>query len=121
VRAASHTSRLASAVDPFLAALEAAAPRRPAAGWLLLSALDGAMLADPPAQAPTLARQIATTLHWDACLDAAFERGATAVLELGPGRALADMAAGLRPGLPARSLDDFRSLEGVRAWLAGHD
>jgi [acyl-carrier-protein] S-malonyltransferase len=118
VHTASHTSRLASAVDPFLAALRAAGPRRPAAGFLLLSALDGSALTDPPAQAATLARQIATTLHWDACLEAAFERGATAVLEFGPGRALADMAAGLRPDLPARSLEDFRSLDGVRAWLA---
>ena len=118
VRVASHTSRLAPAVDPFLAALTAAGPRRPAAGCLLLSALDGSAVTDPPAQAATLARQISTTLHWDACLEAAFERGVTAVLEFGPGRALADMAADLRPDLPARSLEDFRSLDGVRAWLA---
>ena len=119
VHVASHTSRLASAVDPFLAALTAAGPRRPGSGWLLLSALDGSALADPPMQTATLARQIATTLHWDECLEAAFERGATAVLELGPGRALAQMAAEVRSELPARSLEDFRSLDGVRAWLTG--
>ncbi len=118
VNTASHTPHLAAAVEPFLAALLEAQPRRPRPGCILLSALDGANLANPAAQADTLARQLATTLRWDLCLEAAFERGATAVLELGPGRALADMAAGLRPDLPVRSLDDFRSLDGVRAWLS---
>ena len=97
--------------------MTAAGLSRPATGFILLSALDGASLANPPAQAQTLARQIATSLHWDACLEAAFEHGATAVLELGPGRALAEMAASLRPDLPVRSLDDFRSLDGARAWV----
>lgn len=120
VHTASHTPRLAVAVAPFLEALEAAEPRRPRPGVTLLSALDGASLANPAAQADTLARQLATTLRWDLCLEAVFERGATAVLELGPGRALADMASSLRPDLPVRSLDDFRSLDGARAWLAAH-
>lgn len=120
VHTASHTSRLAPAVEPFLAALTAAEPRRPAPGVRLLSALDGSALTNPAAQAASLARQIATTLHWGACLEATFERGATAVLEFGPGRALADMATGLRPEAPARSLEDFRSLDGARAWAAAH-
>lgn len=120
VYTASHTSRLAAAVGPFLDALKAAGPRRPRPSVTLLSAIDGANLANPAAQADTLARQVASTLRWDLCLEAAFERGPTAVLELGPGRALADMASNLRPDLPVRSLDDFRSLEGVRDWLAAH-
>jgi [acyl-carrier-protein] S-malonyltransferase len=120
VNTASHTPRLAAAVAPFFDLLQASAPRRPRPGVTLLSALDGANLANPAAAADTLARQLATTLRWDLCLEAAFERGVTAVLELGPGRALADMAAGLRPDLPVRSLDDFRSLDGVRAWLIAH-
>ncbi|EGC99208.1 putative malonyl CoA-acyl carrier protein transacylase, partial [Burkholderia sp. TJI49] len=35
-----------------------------------------------------------------------------------PGRALADMASGAYPALPARSLADFRSVDGVTGWLA---
>jgi [acyl-carrier-protein] S-malonyltransferase len=120
VNTASHTPRLASAVAPFLGALKAATPHRPRSGVTLLSALDGAGLANPSTQADTLARQLATLLRWDLCLEAASERGIAAVLELGPGRALADMAASLRPDLPVRSLDDFRSLDGVRAWLSTH-
>jgi [acyl-carrier-protein] S-malonyltransferase len=30
------------------------------------------------------------------------------------------MVASIEPGLPVRSLDDFRSLQGVRNWLARH-
>ncbi|MHA7151339.1 malonate decarboxylase subunit epsilon, partial [Burkholderia pseudomallei] len=41
--------------------------------------------------------------------------------ELGPGRALAEMAAAAFPALPARSLADFRSWDGVRAWLSRVD
>ena len=48
------------------------------------------------------------------------EAGATAFLELGPGRALSQMVAGAYPGVATRSLDEFRTLEGVRAWLASY-
>jgi [acyl-carrier-protein] S-malonyltransferase len=48
------------------------------------------------------------------------EAGVTTMLELGPGRALAEMAARSIPGLEARSLDEFRSLDGARSWLARH-
>jgi [acyl-carrier-protein] S-malonyltransferase len=41
-----------------------------------------------------------------------------AFVELGPGRALAEMAAAAYPALPARSVADFRSVDGVESWLA---
>ncbi len=44
------------------------------------------------------------------------EAGA-AFLELGPGRALAEMALLSHSDPARRSLDDFRTLDGVRAWL----
>jgi hypothetical protein len=46
------------------------------------------------------------------------EAGANAFLELGPGCALAEMAASAYPGVAARSVDEFKSLEGACAWLA---
>jgi hypothetical protein len=49
--------------------------------------------------------------------DSRLQAGARAYVELGPGRALADMVAGAYPGMTACSLDDCRSLQGVRAWL----
>jgi [acyl-carrier-protein] S-malonyltransferase len=65
-----------------------------------------------------LARQIAEPVEWAACIAACVEAGASAFLELGPGRALADMASAAYPALPARSLADFRSVDGVTDWLA---
>jgi [acyl-carrier-protein] S-malonyltransferase len=41
-----------------------------------------------------------------------------AFLERGPGHALSEMADGAWRGLPSRSLDDFRGLQGARDWLA---
>jgi [acyl-carrier-protein] S-malonyltransferase len=48
------------------------------------------------------------------------EAGASTFLELGPGRALSEMATGAYPAIPARSLEEFSTLTGVRTWLARH-
>ncbi|MBR7900244.1 malonate decarboxylase subunit epsilon [Burkholderia multivorans] len=118
VRIASHTRRLAAAVPVFRASLAAMRVRRPLAGTRLFSGIDGASVLDVDAGLDKLARQIAEPVEWAACLAACVEAGATAFLELGPGRALADMASGAYPALPARSVADFRSIDGVAQWLA---
>lgn len=118
VRIASHTRRLASAVPAFRAALAAVNVRRPLPGTRLFSGIDGASVLDADAGLDKLARQIAEPVEWAACLAACVEAGATAFLELGPGRALAEMASGAYPALPARSVADFRSVDGVANWLA---
>ncbi|MGK8205655.1 acyltransferase domain-containing protein [Burkholderia cenocepacia] len=118
VRIASHTRRLAAAVPVFRASLAALRVRRPLAGTRLFSGIDGASVLDVDVGLDKLARQIAEPVEWAACLAACVEAGATAFLELGPGRALADMASGAYPALPARSLADFRSVDGVTGWLA---
>jgi len=121
VMVAAHTSRLAGTQAPFRAALEASKPARQLVrhpGVTLLSGLDGSPIWDFSAGADALARQLGTCVRWDLCLEAAVERGATAFLELGPGRALARMAqADAYPQIPARSLEDFRTCEGVRSWV----
>ncbi len=119
VAVASHTPCLVPAVAPFRAALAGAAVRpRVPPGVRLIGGIDAAPVRDVVRGLDGLARQVATTILWADCLAAAAEAGATAVLELGPGRALAEMAGSAHPGLPARSLEDFRSLDGVRDWLA---
>ncbi|MBF5013774.1 malonate decarboxylase subunit epsilon [Burkholderia pseudomultivorans] len=118
VRIASHTHRLAAAVPVFRASLAALRVRRPLPGTRLFSGIDGASVLDVDAGLDKLARQIAEPVEWAACLAACVEAGATAFLELGPGRALADMASGAYPALAARSLADFRSVDGVTGWLA---
>jgi [acyl-carrier-protein] S-malonyltransferase len=118
VRVASHTSRLAEAVPVLRAALAGvSAVRRPASGVRLFSGIDGAPVLDPADGLDKLARQVAEPVEWAACLDACVEAGARAFLELGPGRALAEMASAAYPALPARSLADFRSWDGVHTWL----
>jgi [acyl-carrier-protein] S-malonyltransferase len=92
----------------------------PRSGTRLLSGIDGAPVLDASTGLHKLAAQISQTVQWAACLEACVEAGATAFLELGPGPALSEMGAGAYPGLDARSLDDFKSLDGVRAWLARH-
>ncbi|WP_368669929.1 acyltransferase domain-containing protein [Beijerinckia sp. L45] len=119
VSVASHTPRLAAAAPRFRKALDAAAPTpRLAPGLRLFSGIDGSAVLSIPGGLDKLAAQICQTIDWAGCLDACVEVGVDTILELGPGNALATMAANAYPGINARALDDFRSLIGVEAWLA---
>ncbi|MEJ1969135.1 MAG: acyltransferase domain-containing protein [Rhizomicrobium sp.] len=120
VEVASHTKRLAAASTAFRASLNHLAVRPwPPAGIRLLSGVDGAPVLDVGVGLDKLAAQISQTVQWADCLQACIEAGTTAFLELGPGPALSEMAAGAYRDIPARCLDDFRTLQGVRAWLVG--
>lgn len=122
VNVASHTRRLAAASTEFRKRLnEIPFKPTPEAGVRLLSGIDASPVVDIPRGLDKLAEQISQTVMWADCLQACVESGATAFLELGPGKALSDMAASAYPGLPARSLGDFRTLQGARDWLAGID
>ncbi|SHG59672.1 [acyl-carrier-protein] S-malonyltransferase [Kaistia soli DSM 19436] len=117
VAVASHTPRLADAARQFRidlagTTIDTRALRR----HRLLSGIDGQAVFDPDAGLDKLAAQISRTVHWNACLQACLEAGATAFLELGPGHALAEMAAGAYC-MPARSISEFAAMEGVRAWV----
>ncbi|GJD36657.1 acyl transferase [Methylobacterium aerolatum] len=115
----SHTPLLAAASDRFRALLAGAELHQPPpSAPRLLSGLDGAAVFRPEAGLDKLARQVSQTLDWAACLDACGEYGATHVLELGPGHALATMAQAALPGARVHALDAFRSAEGVRDWIA---
>jgi [acyl-carrier-protein] S-malonyltransferase len=119
VAVASHTRFMDTAATAFSHRLSSAhVAARLAPGIRLFSGIDGAAVFNTTDGAAKLARQISQTIHWEACLQACVEAGTTAFLELGPGRALTDMATGAHPGIPARSLDDFRDLSGARDWLA---
>ena len=117
VAIASHTSRLAPASAAFLGALQATTVTDVSRGIRLLSGIDGDHVSDVRSGIDKLARQISQTLDWQACLRACAEAGVTQVLELGPGRALAAMAREAIPDARCRSLEEFRTLEGLRAWL----
>jgi [acyl-carrier-protein] S-malonyltransferase len=118
VAVASHTYLMADASPVFRESLaDLRIERPPRAGTRLFSGIDGTAVFDVPLGLDKLALQISHPVQWASCLASCVEAGAHVFFELGPGHALADMAAGSYPGMTARSFDDFRSLQGVRAWL----
>ncbi|WP_277982387.1 acyltransferase domain-containing protein [Sphingomonas faeni] len=117
VHVASHTPRLSNAVAPFLAALDSSEPVKPARGRTLIGAADASIVSGGRGIAG-LAGQIDTMVDWAATLEAVLERGVDRILELGPGTALADMVRAVDPALEVRAIDDFRSVSGIRDWLA---
>ena len=118
VGVASHTYLMADASPVFRESLaDLRIDRAPRAGTWLFSGIDGTAVFDVPLGLDKLALQISHPVQWASCLASCVQAGARAFVELGPGRALADMAAGAYPGIAARSFEDFRSLRGVHAWL----
>jgi [acyl-carrier-protein] S-malonyltransferase len=118
VNVASHTPRLKEASARFREALATQETLPRASGARLFSGVDAAAVLNVKDGQAKLAAQISHAIDWAGCLEACVEAGADAFLELGPGAALAAMASEAFPNIPARSLEDFRSLEGARAWLA---
>jgi [acyl-carrier-protein] S-malonyltransferase len=115
VQTPSHTPLLAKATVDFSQHLDLLPERRLV--FPVLSAIDAtpARTARPALEA--LARQISTQLDWAACLQAVREMQPDAVLEIGPGNALAKLFGELAPEIPVRACDDFRSTEGIVRWL----
>ncbi|MBW9116856.1 malonate decarboxylase subunit epsilon [Rhizobium cauense] len=119
VMVASHTKLLRLASAEFRKVL-AGTPIRfpPISGFRLLSGVDGATVMNPETGLNKLSGQICTTVQWASCLQSCVEAGTTCFLELGPGDALSRMAREAFPEVESRSLSDFKSLVGVRAWIA---
>jgi [acyl-carrier-protein] S-malonyltransferase len=118
VRVASHTYLMADASPVFRECLARVRIERPLrAGTRLFSSIDGTAVFDISPGMDKLALQISHPVEWASCLASCVEAGVRAFFELGPGHALADMAAEAYPGMAARSFDDFHSIQGVRAWL----
>ncbi len=118
VHVASHTQRLTPAVALFDQALRDSIAVRPAPGRDLLSASSGRLVGEPATGLFGLAAQLATTINWAEALNALVERGVERMLEIGPGDALSGMVRSAYPTLAVRSLDDFRSIDGARNWIA---
>jgi [acyl-carrier-protein] S-malonyltransferase len=115
VRIASHTPWVAVAADAFeqhLAGLPFAAP-----GTAIVCNFSGMVERQVVALRRVLARQIASTVLWDSCMDTLAERRVSCVLEIGPGRALAALWSERHPEIPVRSADEFRSVDAVSRWV----
>lgn len=116
----SHTSLLQAASHEFQVALSTwNNPGRLI--FPVLSAIDGHANRSRPETLAALARQISTPLDWATCIENLLEMQPARVLEIGPGNALARMVEEQAPGLPVRSVGDFRSLQGIQNWLGQND
>ncbi|MBS0356732.1 MAG: malonate decarboxylase subunit epsilon [Proteobacteria bacterium] len=111
----SHTPLLAAASAGFATLLEPYRDGRLA--FPVFSAIDGRAARTTADGMDALARQISTPLDWDACLGAVLEMQPDAVLEIGPGNALARMWGERGSGVPVRASDDFRSAAGIVDWV----
>lgn len=119
VEIASHTPCMANAVAPFAALLQQQRWSAPAVP--VLSGISGEPVDSVDKAVGHLSRQLAETIRWKECMDACAEFGISVALELGPGCALSRMLQARHPHIACRSAAEFRSLDGVRAWLARQD
>ncbi len=118
VEVASHTPFMGGAVKPFAEQLRRHRFIDPPIP--VLSGISAEMLYQSDKAILHLSRQIAETILWKDCMDAYAEAGVTVALELGPGAALSRMLHARHPHIECRSVADFRTLDGVRKWLARH-
>ncbi|MDL2357221.1 MAG: acyltransferase domain-containing protein [Pseudomonadota bacterium] len=115
---ASHTALMSTAVAPFAEALLAAPFHPPACA--VLAGISAESVTGQARAVASLSRQLSEPIVWSECMDAAAEAGMTVALELGPGAALARMLQARHPHIACRSVADFRSLDGIVAWLGRH-
>ena len=116
---AAHTSVLASASREFLATLEQS--KMVDADRSVLARIDGTPVRSLALAVTTLAQQISSAVDWQACLETSLQMGCRVFLELGPGAGLTRMLREFCSDVAARSVQEFRSLEGVAAWIMKHD
>jgi [acyl-carrier-protein] S-malonyltransferase len=115
INIASHTSLLAEAVGPVRELLRTYAAARVLP---LLAGVNAEPVHDGEEAAELLASQTARMIRWSDCLDTIAEARIDVALELGPGNALSRMLRERHPGIACRSVADFRSVNGVVAWVA---
>ena len=114
VRVASHTPLMQGAALEFaatLAEVSMAAPRCP-----IVCNRTGAATRNRVSLADCLATQLDHPVLWDACMEAVSEHNITCVLEVGPGTTLSTLWRASYPGIPVRSIDEFRSADAVCTW-----
>jgi [acyl-carrier-protein] S-malonyltransferase len=118
VSVASHTPLMQAAVAPFATALRE--QRFPDPVVPVLSGISAERITRGEKAIEHLSRQLAETILWRDCMDALAEAGITVALELGPGAGLSRMLQARHPQIATRSVSDFRSLDGIAAWLSRH-
>lgn len=83
----------------------------------VLRGIDGSTCRRAQDSGDALARAMCEPIRWIDSMRTIAESGVRAVLELGPGRTLSKLCAEAHPFVAARSVADFRSIDGVVAWV----
>lgn len=111
----SHTPLLDAAVGPFRKELSHLAWHPPRCA--VLAGIDASKVETLPRLQTTLPEQIHATVRWDLVGQRLVESGCRVVLELGPGRQLAHALLAAHGVADARSVEEFRTADGVARWL----
>lgn len=111
----SHTRFLDAAVEPFRTALQGAAWHQPSVP--VLAGIDARKVLRQPDAIASLPEQIHRTVRWDLVEQRIMEEECRVVLELGPGCQLAHALLSNRFRGAARSAAEFRSADGIGAWV----
>jgi len=118
VTVAAHTSLLREASPAF--AEELRTTKFSSLVIPVLAGINGEPVREPETAAISLSSQLHSTVRWSDCMQSAMEMGARTFLELGPGRSLTRILLEAHPHVTARSVTEFRTLEGVAAWVNKH-
>lgn len=118
VGVASHTPYMNKAATCFLAEVRQHRFAPPA--FPVVAGVSGQLVVNVEDAQATLASQIANAIRWKECMDSCAEAGITIALELGPGTALSRMLRERHPHIECRTIDEFRSAEGVARWVGRH-
>ena len=83
----------------------------------VLAGIDASKVRTAESARASLLAQLTQVIEWQDCMDQLNEAGIRFALELGPGAALSRMLQTRHPHIACRSVDDFRSLQGVIDWV----
>lgn len=111
----SHTIMMQGAAEEFRK--HTSALTLPAMTIPIISATEGIRVSETEQGLHILSRQIDHALDWYFCMENIEEYQPSMVIEIGPGNALSRMINNLLPHVPCRSWDDFRDLDGLKAWI----
>lgn len=115
VSAPFHCSLMQPAADGLAGALQAAPVAAPAIP--VVRNVDGSVTRAAADVVPLLLRQIASPVRWTACVERLAAEGATAFVEVGPGRVLGALVKRIVEGATVLSIEDPAGLEQALAAL----
>lgn len=115
VAVASHTPILKTAGEKFYTELEKYNDCHLSAK--IVSGVSANVHYNPMNLMNELSKQVYTTIQFNKAIRVMYELGTTVILEIGPGRALANIIKKYNLSLKVKSVDDFNSVDGLINWV----